>query len=698
MGLRNEHVARAVVIGDEGTGKSTLIKTALNKTFTDDVPPIMPPTTLLINGFDNGGHINGPTVPVIVIDTSVHTQESTDNLLQELQLTDVVILTVSYDKPSSFHRLSSFWLPELHRLKVKVPIIVVGCKLDLRNDTQVSLEQIVSPIMQQFLEIDIFIDCSARNLIKFRAAFFQAWRLAICPTTPLFDKVTQTLKPRCVMALEHIFMVCDRDRDGALSDAELCDLQIKCFDTPMGPPAIARYKEIVQELESKGVNERGISLDGFLAFHLRLSKRRAAVNQWKCLLRFGFDNDVYLRDDLFHVLLKRAIGNGQNIKLNDDTVDFLKSTFSLFDPDLNFELTDEAIEFLKSTFSLFDLDKDGVLQPAELDKLFSTSPECPWDEAPYKDAGESTVLGSLSTDGFLSKWALMALLDPCKSLLNLIYIGYRKDLTKAICITKRKGLDCKKEDLQRNVFQCFVFGPKNAGKSELLNAFLGRPFLGSYSSTSKERFAVKCLDNFPVCVGFHSYAFMMLPHVFFLIFILVQFNLSYNFQYFLVLQGIRKTLVLREIPEDEVGHSISNKEFLAACDVAIFVHDSSEKSWNKATNLLIEVASHAKDSGLEVPCLIVTAKDDLDPYGRALKKLTWASRQMGLHAAIPVSSKLGDLNNLFDTIVSTAEQPHLSIPVTEAWEISKTENINNNGFDRIIYSEEQPHLSIHPTG
>ncbi|KAF6147769.1 hypothetical protein GIB67_006742, partial [Kingdonia uniflora] len=617
MGFLSEQVARAVVIGDEGTGKSTLIKTAFNKTFTDDVPRIMPPTTLLVNGFDNGGRTNDLRLPVIVIDTSVHTQESTDNLLQELQLTDVVILTVSYDKPSSFHRLSSFWLPELRRLKVKVPIIVVGCKLDLRNDTQVSLEQIVSPIMQQFLEIDIFIDCSARNLIKFRAAFFQAWRLAICPTTPLFDKVTQTLKPRCVMALEHIFMVCDRDRDGALSDAELCDLQMKCFDTPMRPADIARYKEIVQELVPKEVNERGISLDGFLAFHLRLSKRRAAVNQWICLWRFGFDNNVYLSEDLFHVLLKRAIGN---------TVDFLKSTFSLFDPDLNFELTDEAIEFLKSTFSLFDLDKDEVLQPAELDKLFSTAPESPWDEAPYKDAGESTVLGSLSIDGFLSKWALMALLDPCKSLLNLIYIGYRKDLTKAICITKRKGL---------------------------------LPFLGSYSSTSKERFAVKCLDYFP---------------------------------------GTRKTLVLREIPEDEVGHSISNKEFLAACDVAIFVHDSSEKSWNKATNLLIEVASHAKDSGLEVPCLIVTAKDDLDPYGTALKKLTWASRQMGLHAAIPVSSKLGDLNNLFDTIVSTAEQPHLSIPVTEAWEISKTENINNNGFDRIIYSAEQPHLSIHPTG
>ncbi|KAK9083082.1 hypothetical protein Scep_029553 [Stephania cephalantha] len=37
--------------------------------------------------------------------------------------------------------------------------------------------------------------------------------------------------------------------------------------------------------------------------------------------------------------------------------------------------------------------------------------------------------------------------------------------------------------------------------------------------------------------------------------------------------GEKKTLVLREIPEDEVRKLLSNKESLAACDVAIFVHD-----------------------------------------------------------------------------------------------------------------------------
>jgi hypothetical protein len=38
-------------------------------------------------------------------------------------------------------------------------------------------------------------------------------------------------------------------------------------------------------------------------------------------------------------------------------------------------------------------------------------------------------------------------------------------------------------------------------------------------------------------------------------------------------QGTKKTLILREIPEDGVGKLLSDKESLAACDVAVFVHD-----------------------------------------------------------------------------------------------------------------------------
>jgi Ras family protein T1 len=37
--------------------------------------------------------------------------------------------------------------------------------------------------------------------------------------------------------------------------------------------------------------------------------------------------------------------------------------------------------------------------------------------------------------------------------------------------------------------------------------------------------------------------------------------------------GSKKTLILREIPEDRVKKFLTNKESLAACDVAVVVYD-----------------------------------------------------------------------------------------------------------------------------
>ena len=38
-------------------------------------------------------------------------------------------------------------------------------------------------------------------------------------------------------------------------------------------------------------------------------------------------------------------------------------------------------------------------------------------------------------------------------------------------------------------------------------------------------------------------------------------------------QRTKKTLVLREIPEDGVKKFLSSKDALAPCDIAVFVHD-----------------------------------------------------------------------------------------------------------------------------
>ncbi|KAM7469313.1 hypothetical protein LguiA_007496 [Lonicera macranthoides] len=587
---------RIVVAGDRGTGKTGLIVTAATDNFPINPAPVLPPMRLPDDLYPD-------RVPVTIIDTS-SSVEDRSKLAEELKRADAVVLTYACDQPATLDRLSTFWLPELRRLEVKVPVIVVGCKLDLRDEQQpVSLEQVMSPIMQQFREIETCIECSAFKHIQIPEVFYYAQKAVLHPTAPLFDQEAQTLKPRCVRALKRIFILCDHDRDGALSDAELNDFQVKCFNAPLQPSEIVGVKRVVQEKLPQGVNDRGLTLTGFLFLHALFIEKGRLETTWTVLRKFGYNNDIRLSDDQLPPPIKRH-------------------------PDQSVELTTEAVEFLKGVFYMYDIDGDGALRQDELEDLFSTAPESPWSDAPYEDAAEKNALGGLSLDGFLSEWALMTLLDPIRSVENLIYLGYTSDPSSAIRVTRRRRLDRKKQQSDRNVFQCFVFGPKEAGKSALLNSFIGRPFIDAYVSTTDERYAVNIVDQ---------------PG------------------------GTKKTLALREIPEDGVGKLLSKRDALAACDIAIFVHDSSdESSWKRATELLVEVASQGESTGHEVPCLIVAAKDDLDPYLTGIQDSTRVSQDMGIEAPIPISTKLGDFNYLFRRIVSAAEHPHLSIPETEA--------------------------------
>ncbi|KDP23523.1 hypothetical protein JCGZ_23356 [Jatropha curcas] len=592
---------RIVVAGDRGTGKSSLIVTAAAETFPSNVPPVLPPTRLPEDFYPD-------RIPVTIIDTSSRAEDSA-KVAEELKRADAVVLTYACDKPETLDRLSNFWLPQLRRLEVKVPVIVVGCKLDLRDENyQVSLEQVMSPIMQQFREIETCIECSAHKHIQIPEVFYYAQKAVLHPTGPLFDQESQTLKPRCVRALKRIFILCDLDRDGALSDAELNDFQVKCFNAPLQPSEIVGVKRVVEEklpgggATDRGVNERGLTLTGFLFLHALFIEKGRLETTWTVLRKFGYNNDIKLADELIPTF-KRA-------------------------PDQSVELTNETIEFLRGIYELFDSDGDNNLRPVELEDIFSTAPESPWDEPPYRDAVEKTALGGLSLNAFLSEWALMALLDPSRAVENLIYLAYPNDPSYAVRVTRKRRLDRKKQQSERNVFQCFVFGPKNAGKSALLNSFVGRPFSEVSSSTIEENYAVNIVD---------------LPG------------------------GVKKTLILREIPEDGVKKLLSDKESLAPCDIAVFVHDSSdESSWRRATELLVEVASHGEDTGFEVPCLIVAAKDDLNSFPMAIQESTRVTQDMGIEAPIPISSKMGDTNSIFRRIVNAAEHPHLSIPETEA--------------------------------
>ncbi|KAJ0955455.1 putative small GTPase, EF-hand domain, EF-hand domain pair [Helianthus annuus] len=586
---------RVAVVGDRGTGKSSLIAAAASESFPDSVSPVLPPTRLPADYYPDG-------VPVTIIDTA-SSLEGKAKLEEELKRADAVVLTYACDKPETLNRLQTFWIPEIRRLKVKAPVIVVGCKLDLRDEHfPVSLERVMAPIMQQFREIETCIECSAANLVQVPEVFYYAQKAVLHPTAPLFDQESQTLKPRCIRALKRIFILCDHDMDSALNDKELNEFQIKCFNAPLQPAEIVGVKRVVQERVPEGVNDLGLTLTGFLFLHALFIEKGRLETTWAVLRKFGYNDDIELRKENLPVLSKKA-------------------------PDQSVELTSEAVDFLIRIFSLFDSNNDGALQDSELDELFSTAPESPWDEAPYKNSVERTEFGDLRLSGFLAQWDLMTLLDPLKSLAYLIYLGYTNDPTTALRVTRKRTLDAKKQQSDRHVFQCFVFGPKNAGKSSLLSSFVGRPFQNTHGFTGNQSYTVNAVDQ---------------------------------------LRGTKKTLILHEIQEDDVKQFLSSKDSLAACDVAIFVYDSSDEySLKRASALLMDVARRGEDTGYGVPCLFIALKDDLDSYPMAVRDSEAICREMKIDAPIRISIKKREMNNIFWRIVNAAERCYLSVPETE---------------------------------
>ncbi|KAL0675707.1 hypothetical protein Bca4012_003688 [Brassica carinata] len=552
---------RIVVVGEKGTGKTSLIIAALNESSQPqpNIPPVLPYTTFPSEWFRD-------PIPATIIDTSSK-PEDREKVVKEVKEADAIVLTFVVDIPETLDRLSEYWLPLFRQLEVRVPIIIAGCSVTNREyHNQSGMEIITTSIREQYLEIETCFDWSAHHIA--RKVFWYAQHAVTNPVGPIYDKETSSLKPRCVAALTRVYVLSTRDTDFILNEAGLNNIQAQCCYEPLTPSQSRGLIDFVQERSPLGVDENGITIEGFLFINKYL------VEQGR---------------------IRQSV-----------------------------ELSDEAIGFLRGVYKNLDEHSGNNLGPQMIGFVFQISPENPWSIAPYKDASEKTDDGGLSLEAFLSLWNLLTLIDPARSLECLICLCYP---SSAVRIARRRAIDRKEQNSDRRVFQCFVFGPKNAGKSALLNRFIGRPYDDDNNNGSnEERYAVNMVDNDGVT------------------------------------GDVKKTLVLKEIQMQEDGFLPSN-EALGACDVAIFLYDSSdESSWKRAIDLLVKVATASEDAGLEFPCLMVAAKTDLDSFPEANQEATRATQDIGIEAPIPISSKMGDLDNLFPKILTAAEHPHLCIP------------------------------------
>ncbi|KAL3831904.1 hypothetical protein ACJMK2_023598 [Sinanodonta woodiana] len=130
MGQNGETVrTKVIIVGDCGCGKTSLIHRYIHGTYTETYTP---------TGFDTYTTTYSVSdsfrIQMSIWDT---TGDPTYDTVRPLSYkdTDLVIICFSINDPESFENVTSKWYLEVREHCPNQPVILVGCKSDLRDDS-----------------------------------------------------------------------------------------------------------------------------------------------------------------------------------------------------------------------------------------------------------------------------------------------------------------------------------------------------------------------------------------------------------------------------------------------------------------------------------------------------------------------------------------------------------------------------------
>jgi Ras-related C3 botulinum toxin substrate 1 len=176
---------KCVVVGSGGVGKTCLL---ISYT-TNTAPEGYIPTVLEYHS--KYLMVNNNPIELQLLDTCG--QEDHDALRPLVYpQTDVALICYSISAPASFEHVTQQWVPEIQHFCPRIPYILVGTKLDLRED-KTTIEQLaeenLTPIshqqgMQLAKEIGAvkYMECSALTQARVNAVFEKVLQTVLFPS------------------------------------------------------------------------------------------------------------------------------------------------------------------------------------------------------------------------------------------------------------------------------------------------------------------------------------------------------------------------------------------------------------------------------------------------------------------------------------------------------------------------------------
>ncbi|ONK59160.1 uncharacterized protein A4U43_C08F3600 [Asparagus officinalis] len=116
---------------------------------------------------------------------------------------DVFLLAFSLISRASFENVSKKWMPELRHYAESVPVVLVGTKLDLRDDPQFltdhpgasTISTAQGEELKKQIGASVYVECSSKTQQNVKAVFDSAIKIVLQPPRPIKQKKKKKLCP-----------------------------------------------------------------------------------------------------------------------------------------------------------------------------------------------------------------------------------------------------------------------------------------------------------------------------------------------------------------------------------------------------------------------------------------------------------------------------------------------------------------------